>query len=93
MEAIAVYPANPSQICRPKENLEVPVAEGPLDVDVVLVVSPRDAEARRADWHVVDAHLGALALSGDPAEWQRNLRAESSALPKTRPQHVFPSLI
>jgi len=71
----------------------VPVAEGPQDVDVVLVVSPRDAETRRADWQVVDAHLGAPALSGDPAEWQRNLRAESSALPKTHPQHVFPSPI
>jgi hypothetical protein len=57
-------------------HLEVPVADGPQDVDVVLVVSARDAEARRADWHVVDAHLGALALSGDPAEWQRKLRAE-----------------
>jgi hypothetical protein len=91
LETIAVYPANPSKICRPKENLAVSVAERPQDVDVVLVVSPRDAEACRADWHVVDAHLGALASSGDPAEWQRNVRAESSALPKTHPQHVVPS--
>ena len=56
-------------------RLDVPIADGPQDVDVVLVVSPRDAEQRRADWDLVSSRLGTLAVTEDPAAWQRQVRS------------------
>ena len=57
-------------------RLDVPIGDGPQEVDVVLVVSPHDAAARQADWEAVAACLGALPLTEDPALWQRSVRSE-----------------
>ena len=57
-------------------HVEVPIADGPQQVDVVIVVAPHQDRPQPPDWDALSGCLGLLALTEDPVAWQRALRGK-----------------